>query len=66
MGGSQQVAEEAQDWPLPTHLALKGSHAGSVDDDPTLASLVWFILAHLTSRKADHIEGAYEIHLEDR
>lgn len=66
MGKPQQVTEETRALPLPTHLALKGSHAGSVDDDATLASLVWFILSHLTSHKTDHIEGAYEIHLEDQ
>lgn len=57
MGGLQQVTKEAQALPLFTHLAFKGSHAGGIDDDSTLASLVWLILAHLTSHKADHIEG---------
>lgn len=51
--------------PRSTYLALKGSHTGRVNDNSTLASLVWFILAHLTSNQADHIECAYEIHLED-
>ena len=51
--------------PQSTYLALKGSHAGCVNDYSTLASLVWFILAHLPSNQADHIECAYEIHLED-
>ena len=63
--GPQQVTKVQALSPL-THLALKGSYAGCIDDDPTLASLVWFVLAHLTSHQADHIEGAYEIHLEDQ
>ncbi|EPQ09510.1 Nascent polypeptide-associated complex subunit alpha [Myotis brandtii] len=63
--GPQQVTEEAQALPLLTHLALISSHAGGVNDDPTLAFLVWFILAHLTSHKADHIEGSYEIHIDN-
>lgn len=51
--------------PSSTYLALKSSHTGSVNDNSTLTSLVWFILAHHTSNQADHIESAYEIHLED-
>lgn len=57
MGGPQQGTKEAQALPLSIHLAFKGSHAGGIDDDPTLASLIWLILAHRTSHKADHIEG---------
>lgn len=48
-----------------SNLALKGSHTGSVNDNSTLASLVWFILAHLTSNQSDYIESAYEIHIDN-
>lgn len=47
------------------NLALKGSYSSSVDDDAMLASLVWFILAHLTGPQVRHIEGAREIHTEN-
>lgn len=55
--GLNKSLKEAQALPLSTHLAFKGSHTGGINNDPTLASLVWLILAHLTSHKADHIEG---------
>jgi hypothetical protein len=64
--GRSPKSHSAKSFPPPfTYLALKGSHTGSVNDNSTLASLVWFILAHLPSNQADHIESAYKIHLED-
>lgn len=60
MGGP--FVSEEEEW---MGGGIKGRHIGNLNDISRLAPLVWFILAHLTSRQTDHIETAYELHIEN-
>lgn len=47
-------------------LSIKGGHAGGVNDAASVSVRIRLVLPHLTHGEANYVEGARDVHLQEK